>query len=239
MDYIDVVTLFPIFFLIGVFMQISIIFTIAKIISSVIKSIKRNSTHNFFKNNVVITPTDNRKKDKYTDISLEELATFNTDDLEGFKNYFYKIFLNFENAYNNLDYNIMRNLSTKQLFNNYYTGITLDLEKGNKRIITNIQKKNIIIYETFSSSAKQVVSAMIEVSYLNYTINKQGLVVSGSRDFKKNEKFEVIFRKDFDTKEITNCPNCGAKLNDHKCEFCRSLIKTNDFKISSIKKIVN
>jgi predicted lipid-binding transport protein (Tim44 family) len=223
----------------GVFMEISIIFTIIKIISSVIKSIKRNSSHNFFKNNVVVTPADNHKKNKYTDISLEELSIFNTDDLESFKNYFYKIFLNFENAYNNLDYNVMRNLSTKQLFNNYYTGITLDLEKGNKKIITNIQKKNVIIYETFSSTVKQVVSAMIEISYINYTINKQGYVVSGSRDFKKTEKFEVVFRKDFDTKEITNCPNCGAKLSGHKCEFCRSSIKTNDFKISSIKKIVN
>jgi len=239
MDYIGLFAFYPFFFIIVILIQISVFFTIGKIIGSTIKSIKRTTTHNFFKNNVVVTPVNNSKKDKYQDVSLEELETFNTDDLESFKNYFYKIFLNFENAYNNLDYNVMRNLSTKQLFNNYYTGITLDLEKGHKRIITNIQKKKVIIYETFSSSAKQVVSAMIEILYINYTINKQGYIVSGSRDFRKCEKFEVVFRKDFNTKEMINCPNCGAKLNGHQCEFCRSVIKTNEFKISSIKKIVN
>lgn len=231
----------PVFFIIilYVFIQVSIFFTVFKVIISVIKGIRKTVTNNFFKNNVIVNDNINVFKEKYTDISKKELATFNTDDLDAFKNYFYKIFLQFENAYNNLDYATMRSLSTKQLYNNYHTGISLDLESGKKRIITNIQKKNVIIYEVFSSTAKQVVSALIEVSYINYTTDKQGRVISGDKDKKVIEKFDITFRKDFETKELTNCPNCGAKLNSHKCEFCRSTFENATFKISSIKKIVD
>jgi len=219
--------------------HISVFFTIVKCIISVFKSFKRKSTQNYFKNSVVVANDVVEIKEKYTDISKDELATFNTDDLEAFKNYFYKIFVDFENAYNSLDYNTMKSLSTPQLFHNYHTGITLDLEQGKKRIINNIQKKKVIIYETFSSTVKQVVSAMIEVSYINYTMDKNGVVIKGNRDFKVNEKFEVTFRKDFEKEHITNCPNCGANVTGNKCEFCRTSLKNVEFKISSIKRVVN
>ena len=208
------------------------------ILSTILKIIKRAANHKYFKNNVVVNDSVKYTKEKYVDISKDELATFNTDDLDTFKNYFYKIFLEFETAYNNLDYNTMRTLSTKQLFHNYHTGITLDLEVGKKRIINNIQKKKVIIYEVFSSTAKQVVSAMIEISYINYTVDKNGIVISGSRDYKTTEKFEVIFRKDFEREDIINCPNCGATVVGNKCEYCRTTLKNVEFKISSIKKIV-
>jgi len=219
--------------------HICVIFTIIKSIIAAIKSVKRKTTQNYFKSIVVFTDNKIEFKEKYTDISQEELETFNTTDLNAFKNYFYKIFVDFETAYNNLDYNTMKALSTKQLFHNYHTGITLDLEHGKKRIINNIQKKKVIIYETFSSTAKQVVSAMIEISYINYTMDKNGYVISGSKDYKVTEKFEVTFRKDFEREEITNCPNCGANITGNKCEFCKSVLNTVEFKISSIKRIVD
>lgn len=223
-------------------MAIQFIFNITifyLIFSTIIKTIKRVANHKYFKNNVIINDCLNLPEDKYTDITQKQLSMFNTDDLQAFKNHFYKIFIDFENAYNNLDYNTMKALTTKQVFQNYYTGITLDLEVGKKRIINNIQKKNVIIYEVFSSTAKQVVSAMIEISYINYTIDKYGTIIVGNKDKKITEKFEVDFRKDFGLEEITNCPNCGAVINGHKCEFCHSTIKNSQFKISSIKRVID
>lgn len=217
------------------------------IIKAIGKAIKKATTNKFFHNNVVVTNPDlskkysdlaTLKKGEYIDISKEQLAEFNTEDLETFKNYFYKLFISFENAYNNLDYNMMKTLSTKQLYQNYYTGITLDLEAGNKRIIDNIQKKKVIIYETFTSTAKQVVSAMIEISYTTYMINKNGQIIKGSRDNKITEKFEVTFRKDFEKNEIEKCPNCGANIVGNKCEFCRTNVKNVEFKLSNIKRII-
>ena len=166
---------------------------------------------------------------------------FNTDNLALLKDYFYDIFLRFENAYNNLDYNEMKILSTKQLFQNYYTGITLDLKIGQKKIINNIERKRVIIYELDSTIAKQTLSAMIEISYITYTINSKGYIISGSRDNMVTERFEVTYRKDFNknVNDIIKCPNCGATTTGNKCEFCRTIIKNDEFKISSIKKIID
>ena len=35
------------------------------------------------------------------------------------------------------------------------------------------------------------------------------------------------------------CSNCGAAITGNKCDYCRTTIKTVDFKISSIKKIID
>lgn len=240
MDYIDIYSTLlvgMIAFILETVINIVVFFLVIKLI---INAIKKVSNRKYFKSSIIVNDISKPIKERYTDISKAELATFNTDDLTAFKNYFYRIFLNFETAYNNLDYNAMKTLSTKQLFQNYYTGITLDLESGKKRIISNIQKNNVIIFEVFSSSVKQVVSAIIEISYINYTVDKNGYIISGSRD-KVTESFEVIFKKEFgnENKEITNCPNCGAAINGLKCEFCRSTIKNPEFKINSIRKIID
>lgn len=204
------------------------------IIKAIVKAFKKSDNNKYFKNNVV----DNYKKNKYTDISKRKLSEFNTDDLDAFKDYFYKMFYNFEKACNDVDYNMMKNLSTKQLYNNYYTGISLDLSSGKKRIISNIKREDVIIYEVYSSNQKQVVNAMIEVSYISYMIDKSGLIIKGDRDKKVTEKFEVTFRKDFINDSIKKCPNCGASVTGSKCEFCKTNFKNDEFKISDIKKII-
>ena len=219
------------------------------IIRLIVNAFRRSRNHIFFKNNVVRTISNNetigndKKKNKnvYNDVSKSKLAMFNTDNLDLLKDYFYDIFLRFENAYNNLDYSEMKILSTKQLFQNYYTGITLDLKIGQKKIINNIVRNRVIIYELDSTIAKQTLSAMIEISYITYTINSKGYIISGSRDNMVTERFEVTYRKDFNknVNDIIKCPNCGATTTGNKCEFCRTIIKNDEFKISSIKKIID
>ena len=78
---------------------------------------------------------------------------------------------------------------------------------------------------------------MIEISYLNYVIDKNGYISSGNRESKITEQFEVVFRKDFNKEKIDRCPNCGANISGNKCEFCRTVIDNEEFKISSIKRI--
>ncbi len=231
-----------------IFMFISIITFIAPIflyyclIMALVNGIKRKKTYNYFKQQTVVTnPQDNiieSKKNIYIDVDKNKLKTFNTDDINALKDYFYDIFYKFETAYNNLDYNTMKLLTTSQLYNNYHTGITLDLKVGKKRVINDIQRINVILYELDSTPTKQVASLMIEVSYINYTLDSKGYVISGSKDKSVKEKFDVTFRKDFEKKQLTNCPNCGAHLEGSKCSYCGSVIKDVEFKISSIKRII-
>ena len=227
------------FFLVFFMVECLVAFAPIIFIIFIINTLKRRANNNYFKSNVVVNSADKKYIRQYKDVSKDKLDKFNTDDINVLKDYFYDKFLEFEKAYNNLDYNIMRMLSTEQLYHNYHTGITLDLKSGNKRIITDIEKKKVIIFELDSTIAKQIASVMIEVSYVNYKIDKKGYVISGSRNNKIIEKFEVEFRKDFERKEITKCPNCGASIVGNKCEFCRSVVKDVDFKINSIKRIVD
>jgi len=207
---------------------------------------RRKKSRNYFKNNVVInkktdylSKINDNYKGVYEDVPKSKLAKFNTDDINLLKDFFYQMFLDFENSCNNLDYNTMKLLSTKEVYNNYYTGTTLEFKAGRKKMITDIERKKVIIFELDSTIAKQIASVMIEISYLNYTIDKNGYIISGSKNKKITERFEVMFRKDFDRKELTKCPNCGAEIVGGKCEFCRSTIKNEQFKISSIKKIID
>lgn len=231
-------------FVISIIIQ-QFVFIVAPVlaIKNIINKIKRKNSIDYFKNNIVsnlnISKNNNFNTNKYIDIDDEKLKEFNVDNINKLKNHLFKIFVDFETAYNNLDYDIMKGLSEEVLFNNYYNAIILDLEYGNKRIINDIKKENIIIYNRTITTFKQELNAMIKISYIDYTINKKGTIVKGNRNNKKTESFEVNFIKRLKEKEITNCPNCGAVINGFKCEYCKTMVKNTDFKISSIKKIVD
>ncbi len=210
----------------------------------IIRTIKRSSNKELFKSNIVevkkSTSKSSFKKNysEYTDITKEQLKMLKTSNIQGLKDHLYDIFYRFEQAYNNLDYNTMKILSSKQLFNNYYTGISLDLKLGNKRVIENIEKKDVILYEFDSTTAKQSASLMIEIEYNNYVINDKGELLSGFRTTKITEKFEVEFKKMFNSQDIVKCNNCGATITGIKCNYCGTPIKLDDFRICAIRKIV-
>ncbi len=168
MDYTDTILVKSIFlmltYVIEVIINVSVWIFIFKLIKN---SIKRKNNRNYFKNNIIVNKkieTNAGKVNKYqrtyNDVSKEALQRFNTDDINSLKEYFYDMFLKFETAYNNLDYNMMKILSTKQLFQNYYTGMSLDLKVGKKKIISDIKKKKVIIFELDSTVAKQIASVI-------------------------------------------------------------------------------
>lgn len=224
--------------LLFIFVWITIIRIVFRIIKQTIniaffkKSVIKN-TDDFFKPNKEVTFKD------FKDVDKDKLAIFDTDDINKLKDYFYEMFLNFENAYNTLDFNKMHDLLTNQLYQNYYTGLSLNMKYGEKKIVENFKKKNMLIYDIDSTSYKQVVCTIIEISYISYTTNKNGQIIKGSKEHPITEKFEVIFRKDFQKNPITKCPNCGATVINNICEYCRTTLKNEKFKIHSIRKIID
>ena len=213
----------------------------------VIRLIRKSTNRSYFKNSVVVIDSKEsgskssaitKYYTEHRDVTKEQLKMFNTDNIDALKDYLYDIFYRFEQAYNNLDYSTMERLSTKQLFQNYYTGISLDLKFGKKRIIEDVERKKVILYEIDSTVAKQSASLMIEISYINYVVNGNGEIVSGYRNTPITEKFEVEFRKYFKSYETTKCRNCGAVVTGNKCEYCRTTVQEDTFRISAIRKIV-
>ena len=254
--------LFIFIFFIAALMELAFWLLIFKLIVYIIKRVIKNKNYYSFKQDTISENGLNLEK-KYADISLNDLLKFNSktssiykdnfvdvrnnkldlfnvSDINTLKDYFYDIFYKFEKALNNLDYQQLKQLSTDQIYENFSTGIELDINNGNKKIIDSIEKKKVIIYELDSTIAKQVVSTLIEIKYINYTVNNEGKLIKGSKT-PITEKFIVKFRKDFKNSNISNCPNCGATVTSDtiKCSYCETKINNKkDFKISSIQRIV-
>lgn len=188
-----------------------------------------------FKENVIYV--DKSNEFKYGDVDESELANFGIESLRLLKSGLYEIFLYFEYSYNNFDFNRMRLFCTDKLYNIYCANIDLYMKSGRKKIIEKMfRNKDVIVFEIRSDNKGLSVSTIIDVNYVSYTVSKSGLIISGSKS-PINEKFEVIFYKEAN-QVLTNCVNCGAPISGDKCEFCNTVIPKSDFKISSIKKII-
>ncbi len=170
-------------------------------------------------------------------VPLSRLSQLNVEDMAVLEDYVYDLFLQFENAINSLDYNTMATLTTSKVYSLYHTNLSLNAKYGRKKIIKDIERKKVLVYDVFSSDERQMLYTIIEVEYISYTINNAGKIISGG-DLPVKERFEVIFTKKYSSDEIIKCPNCGNNVIGSICHYCRTNLRNQDFKIDSIKKIV-
>ncbi len=229
----------------GVIGIVSIIFTIIPFIFFIIIFVKvfkvikehfqRVNNFQYFANSVI----EKVPESKYKDVSRTILDNFHVDDLGSLKNDLFEQFEQFEKAYNSLDYNTMKQISTSQLYENYYTGISLNIKDGKKKVIDDIVRRKVVIFDMDSTPTRQTIQTLMTISYKSYTIDKNGYIISGSKDMKITESFEVTFKKEYSEENFQKCPNCGAIVSGKKCDYCRTTIKDTEFKISAIKKVKN
>ncbi len=199
----------------------------------IIYIIKRNKKKQVFKS-MNITG-----RDRYTEVTPDQLEGFDISDLSKLKLYLYDIYTKFENAYNALDYNTMYNVCTEKMYDLYHSSIQLDLKFDEKKIIELHELNNMIVYDTYTSQTKQVVCTLITVTYINYTIKSDGTIVSGNPTKPVKESFEVMFIKQFKHGDKYRCPSCGASVQGAICDYCKTKVdNSDDFRIDSIKKIV-
>jgi len=211
------------------------------VIKNIVGVIRRQKNMMYFTNSVinnVQNAMNNINVIKYKDISKAKLEEFHIDDLGQFKNTLYSQFESFEKAYNSLDYNTMKQISTSQVYENYYTGIKLNIEDGKKKVIDNIKREKVYVFDIYSNPTSQTVKTLMTITYISYTIGKNGYIISGSKDRAITENFEVTFQKQYSKENFSKCPNCGATISGNKCDYCRVKIQDREFKISSIKKVI-
>lgn len=200
-----------------------------------IKKKRRLKEEKLFKENVIHSKDINLLD--YKDVSQDVFERYAVDNVNAFKSSLYEIFLFFEYAYNNFNLDRMKLFCTNEVYNLYQTNIDLCIRTGRKKVIEKMTRnRNPIIFDIQSDSNSLVVKTIIDINYVFYTLNKMGMVVSGSKNL-VNEKFEVVFIKKFN-EEATNCPNCGAPLKEKSCEFCSTVVLDAVFRICSIKRIV-
>lgn len=177
--------------------------------------------------------------DSFVDISSYKLEHFNTNDLPVLKAYFGDIFIQFEKAYNNVDYNALYNICVPSLYELYKSDISIKLKLGEKKIIDDPSIEKIAITNSIKNDDQHEVQVMIRLKSKSYSITDTGKVISGNAVKPVEEDFLITFVRTFnkDAKETLRCPNCGATINSSKCEYCNTEFKQYDFKIYAINKL--
>ena len=173
----------------------------------------------------------------YKDISLEDLQkVLPNETLEDLKLKLYQKFKDIQDAWENFNYDALREMCTDELAESYISQLdTLKLKNG-KNIMSNFNPIDIKI--TSAKLDNDLISVVVyaNITFYDYVINeKTGEVIRGNKSRKVNNHYLMTFV--VANESITKCPGCGAELKMNTsgvCEYCRMKIVKNasDFVLS-------
>lgn len=173
----------------------------------------------------------------YKDISLEDLQkVLPNETLEDLKLKLYQKFKDIQDAWENFNYDALREMCTDELAESYISQLdTLKLKNG-KNIMSNFNPIDIKI--TSAKLDNDLISVVVyaNITFYDYVINeKTGEVIRGNKSRKVNNHYIMTFV--VANESITKCPGCGAELKMNTsgvCEYCRMKIVKNasDFVLS-------
>ena len=173
----------------------------------------------------------------YKDISLEDLQkVLPNETLEGLKLKLYQKFKDIQDAWENFNYDALREMCTDELAESYISQLdTLKLKNG-KNVMSDFNPIDIKI--TSAKLDNDLISVVVyaNITFYDYVINeKTGEVIRGNKSRKVNNHYIMTFV--VANESITKCPGCGAELKMNTsgvCEYCRMKIVKNasDFVLS-------
>ena len=173
----------------------------------------------------------------YKDISLEDLQkVLPNETLEDLKLKLYQKFKDIQDAWENFNYDALREMCTDELAESYISQLdTLKLKNG-KNVMSDFNPIDIKI--TSAKLDNDLISVVVyaNITFYDYVINeKTGEVIRGNKSRKVNNHYIMTFV--VANESITKCPGCGAELKMNTsgvCEYCRMKIVKNasDFVLS-------
>ena len=181
--------------------------------------------------------TTNDAYSYYKDIALEDLQkVLPNETLEDLKLKLYQKFKDIQDAWENFNYDALREMCTDELAESYISQLdTLKLKNG-KNIMSDFNPIDIKI--TSAKLDNDLISVVVyaNITFYDYVINeKTGEVIRGNKSRKVNNHYLMTFV--VANESITKCPGCGAELKMNTsgvCEYCRMKIVKNasDFVLS-------
>ena len=181
--------------------------------------------------------TTNDAYSYYKDISLEDLQkVLPNETLEDLKLKLYQKFKDIQDAWENFNYDTLREMCTDELAESYISQLdTLKLKNG-KNVMSDFNPIDIKI--TSAKLDNDLISVVVyaNITFYDYVINdKTGEVIRGNKSRKVNNHYLMTFV--VANESITKCPGCGAELKMNTsgvCEYCRMKIVKNasDFVLS-------
>ena len=183
--------------------------------------------------------TTNDAYSYYKDISLENLQkVLPNETLEDLKLKLYQKFKDIQDAWENFNYDALREMCTDELAESYISQLdTLKLKNG-KNIMSDFNPIDIKI--TSAKLDNDLISVVVyaNITFYDYVINeKTGEVIRGNKSRKVNNHYLMTFV--VANESITKCPGCGAELKMNTsgvCEYCRMKIVKNASDVVLSKK---
>lgn len=156
---------------------------IIKIAPSIIRDIRRERNRKL-------------KKQLITSLTEEEIHRIDYSlDIDGFKEFVYDSYVTIEKARMNFDYDTLRNYLTDELYNTYLKELEELKEKCQKNIISNLQLIQAGITKIDIIYGVETITAFLAVSYNDYIVNEDNLLVRGSKDIVYDMQYILTFVK--------------------------------------------
>lgn len=137
---------------------------------------------------------------------------------------FYDTFIKVQEAWMNFDYKKLEDYCSSELYESYKEDLDELKSRKQKNIMSDFSFISSNIRNIEEIDGRVVIDAYLAVSFKDYIIEtKTGRVIRGNSDAINRIEYDLEYVMDIDNKRsVSYCPNCGAKVTSHKCEFCHS-----------------
>lgn len=153
---------------------------------------------------------------------------------QAFKNYVKEVFIRVQEGIESQELAMLRPIESDSLYLRHTQQINDLKNKGwtQHSDEQNIRTTQLIDYR--QEAQFELVTVELSVSFLEYTTNRQGEVIRGSKLYPRTQCFHLVFKRDvasmtpIDQPLLTHqCPACQAPVSLNRagvCEFCGHLV---------------
>ena len=183
--------------------------------------------------------TQNINKEKSIQIANKIIGVDPLFSEDKFISFTKDLFIKLQNAWTARDWEPMRLFETPELFEQHKAQVQGYIDTNRINVMDRIAVNYAYLYNFKQEADKEVLEVALKSTMKDYIIDattKQ--LLEGS----KTEDRHTIYKLTFERKrgviteeqneiKTTNCPNCGAPTkitSAGKCEYCDSIILTND-----------
>lgn len=164
--------------------------------------------------------------------------TLSNAEIDLFKKDLFDVFLKYETAYSNLDYDTLKSICSAKHFTAIHKELENLKENNKKRVLSDITLNNFKIQNATNTNNIQKILATFDIALIDYTIDEiYNFNVKGNQSIKVQKKIKVCFERKFKlASQRQHCPKCGAPVSSiwPTCTKCNTLIfPASDWKIES------
>ncbi len=183
--------------------------------------------------------TDNITKDRSLQVANKIMAIDPLFSEEKMISFTKELFVKLQNAWTAREWEPMRLFETPELFEQHKSQIQGYIDTNRINVMDRIAVNYAYLYNFREQEDKEILEIALKSTMKDYIIDattKQ--VLEGNKTQDRHTIYKLTFERRKGTRteqtdeiKTTNCPNCGAPTkitSAGKCEYCDSIILTND-----------